>query len=257
MNKPDIIFIIATAFTASIGHCVGMCGGIVLAYSGNSSIKNSKWKSLRHLAYNLGRVTTYTIIGILFGAVGKVMAFTELTKGILFAITGILMILAGLSLTGKLGFLNKLEVSFSHRPWYGKVFGKLLRADSLKAYYGLGMLNGIIPCGLVYSFAVIAAATSSPWYGGLVMFIFGLSTIPTLFTLGYISDYLQKGSIRKVMMRVSAVLVILYGVYTLYKGYKFIRYPEQMKQMMEQMHTRPPDAGQKCGGMKCSPGKCG
>jgi sulfite exporter TauE/SafE len=157
---------------------------------------------------------------------------------------------------GYLGFLNRIEVSFSKRPWYGKLFGKLLKSHSIGSFYALGMLNGIIPCGLVYSFAVIAAGTASPVYGGLVMLVFGLSTVPTLFILGHITDYLRRGKIKNIMMRLSAVLVILYGVYTIYKGYKFIRYPEQMKKMMEQMH-QPAPQGQKCGGMKCGPGKCG
>ena len=134
-----------------------------------------------------------------------------------------------------------------------------MRSKSLLSFFSLGMLNGIIPCGLVYSFAIIAASTASPIWGGVIMLIFGLSTIPTLFFLGTVTKFLQKGSTRKVMMRISAFLVIAYGVFTLYKGYNFIRHPEEMKQKMEMMHKDSQEGkpNAKCGGMKCAPGKCG
>jgi len=261
MNSIDILFIVGAAFTASIGHCIGMCGGIVVAYSSTKIDQKSSWlnQSISHLAYNLGRVVTYTILGVIFGALGKATAFTPTTKGILFLITGILMILAGLSLLGKLGFLNTIEVSFSNKPWFQKLFKRLMSNKSLLSFFSLGMLNGIIPCGLVYSFAIIAASTASPFWGAAVMASFGLATIPSLFLLGTVTKFLQKGSIRKIMMNISAVLVIGYGVFTLYKAYNFIAHPEEMKQKLEMMHKESQEEkpNEKCGGMKCAPGKCG
>jgi sulfite exporter TauE/SafE len=87
-----------------------MCGGIVVAYSSSKLDQKSSYlqQTSSHLAYNFGRVTTYTILGAFFGYVGQVLAFTPTTKGILFLITGILMILAGLSLLGKWKFLNSV-----------------------------------------------------------------------------------------------------------------------------------------------------
>ncbi len=261
MNKVDFLFIIATAFTASIGHCIGMCGGIVIAYSTTKIDHKKSWlnQSVAHLTYNIGRVVTYTILGVIFGTLGKASSFTPTTKGILFLVTGILMVMAGLSLLGKLGFLNAIEVSFANKTWFQKLFGKLMRTKSLGSFFALGMLNGIIPCGLVYSFAIIAASTASPLWGGVVMAVFGLSTIPTLFMLGFITKFLQKGSTRKVMMKISALLVILYGVFIMYKGYNFVAHPEMMKEKMEKMHkeTHVSKINDKCGGMKCAPGKCG
>lgn len=261
MDNIDLFFIIGVAFTASIGHCIGMCGGIVIAYSSAKIDPKKSWisQSVAHLFYNLGRVVTYTILGVIFGALGKATTFTPTSKGILFIITGILMVLAGLSLLGKLGFLNAIEVSFSNKAWFQKLFKKLMSTKSLFSFFSLGMLNGIIPCGLVYSFAIIAASTASPFWGGAVMASFGLATIPTLFLLGSVTKLLQKGSIRKIMMKISALLVIAYGVFTLYKGYNFVTHPEEMKQKMEMMHKENQDSktNEKCGGMKCAPGKCG
>ena len=259
MENIDVFFIVGAAFTASVGHCVGMCGGIVIAYSSTKIDQKKSWlnKSIAHLAYNLGRVVTYTILGFVFGAIGSVSSFNPTTKGIMFVITGILMILAGLSLIGKLGFLNAIEFSVSNKTWFQKLFSKLMKTKSLASFFSLGMLNGIIPCGLVYSFAIMAASTASPLLGASVMLIFGLSTIPTLFFLGTVTQFLQKGKTRKIMMWFSAFLVIAYGVFTLYKGYSFIKHPEKMKAKMEQMHKKPQNQNNKCGGMKCAPGKCG
>jgi len=261
MNNIDFIFIIGVAFTASVGHCIGMCGGIVIAYSSAKINPKKSWisQSIAHLFYNLGRVVTYTILGVIFGSLGKVTAFSPTTKGILFLITGILMVLAGLSLLGKLGFLNAIEVSFSNKSWFQKLFKKLMGTKSLLSFFSLGMLNGIIPCGLVYSFAIIAASTASPFWGGAVMATFGLATIPTLFLLGTVTKFLQKGNIRKIMMKISAFLVIAYGVFTMFKAYNFIAHPAEMKQKMEMMQEegQKDKSNDKCGGMKCAPGKCG
>jgi sulfite exporter TauE/SafE len=122
------------------------------------------------------------------------------------------------------------------------------------------MLNGLLPCGLVYSFAVFAASTASPLWGALVMFVFGLGTLPTLFLLGHVTKFLQRGSLRDVMMKLAAMLVVLYGAMTLYKGYRFIKDPEGMQRMLDSMHqgSIKNKLEGKCGGtMKCAPGKCG
>ena len=263
MGHIDLIIILTTAFLGSVGHCIGMCGGIVVAYSSSKiDQKSSYWQqTISHLAYNFGRVTTYTILGALFGYAGQVLAFTPTTKGILFVITGLLMILAGLSLLGNLKFLNSAEWSVSKYAWYQNSFRKLMGSKSYGSFYLLGMLNGIIPCGLVYSFAIFAASTATPLGGALVMATFGLATIPALFFLGFITKFLQKGNLRGTMMKLAALLVIVYGVFTLTKGYKFIAHPDEMKAMMDKMHTEGIDDTTqltgKFNGMKCAPGKCG
>ncbi len=259
MNNIDLMIILTTAFLGSIGHCIGMCGGIVIAYSSSKiDPKSSYWKqTLSHLAYNFGRVVTYTILGALFGLLGKVLAFTPMSKGVLFLITGVLMVLAGLSLIGKIRFLNSAEFSFSKYSWFQKIFRILLKDKSYSSFFLLGILNGIIPCGLVYSFAIIAASTASPLWGAVVMATFGFATIPALFFLGTVTKFLQKGGLRDIMMKTAALLVIFYGIFILYKGYNFIAHPKEMQQMLEKMKKNAEHGGKCGGGMKCAPGKCG
>lgn len=263
MGNIDLIIILTTAFLGSVGHCIGMCGGIVVAYSSSKIDQESSYaqQTVSHLAYNFGRVTTYTILGAFFGTVGQVIAFTPTTKGILFLLTGLFMILAGLSLLGNLKFLNSAEWSVSKYSWYQNTFKKLISSKSISSFYLLGMLNGMIPCGLVYSFAIFAASTATPLGGALVMATFGLATIPALFFLGTITKFLQKGNLRGSMMKLAALLVVIYGVFTLYKGYKFVAHPQEMKAMMDKMHASGIDENKtltgKFNGMKCAPGKCG
>jgi len=263
MGDIDFIIILTTAFLGSVGHCIGMCGGIVVAYTSSKMDPKSSYmqQTASHLSYNFGRVTTYTVLGATFGFVGQVLAFTPTTKGVLFVLTGILMVLTGLSLLGNIRFLNSAEWSVSKYAWYQNAFRKLISSKSYGSFFLLGMLNGIIPCGLVYSFAIFAASTADPLLGALVMATFGLATIPALFFLGFITKFLQKGSLRGTMMKLASILVILYGVMTLYKGYNFIANPEMMKARMDKMHeTSTHDDGSFKGqfnGMKCTPGKCG
>jgi sulfite exporter TauE/SafE len=234
-----------------------MCGGIVVAYSSSKIDQKSSQltQTLSHLSYNFGRVTTYAMLGAIFGLIGQAVAFTPTTKGVLFLLTGLLMLLAGLSLLGKLGFLNATEFSFSKYAWFKKSFQSLLSNNSYRSFFLLGMLNGIIPCGLVYSFAIMAAATASPLWGAVVMATFGLATIPALFFLGSVTRFLQKGSLRGSMMKLAALLVVAYGIFTMYKGYNFVAHPNEMQEMMDSM--RETSQSGKCGGMKCAPGKCG
>ncbi len=262
MGHIDFIIILTTAFLGSVGHCIGMCGGIVVAYTSSKIDQKSSYmqQTAAHLAYNFGRVTTYAMLGAVFGFVGSVLAFSPTTKGLLFVLTGLLMIFAGLSLLGNLKFLNSAEWSVSKYTWYQKSFRTLISSKTYLSFYFLGMLNGIIPCGLVYSFAIFAASTATPLGGALVMATFGLATIPALFFLGFLTKFLQKGNLRGTMMKLAAMLVIVYGVFTLTKGYKFIAHPDEMKAMMDKMHTEGIDEESLTGkfnGMKCAPGKCG
>jgi sulfite exporter TauE/SafE len=89
------------------------------------------------------------------------------------------------------------------------------------------MLNGLLPCGLVYSFAIIATSTGSPFYGAIVMLIFGVSTIPALFSLGFFVGLFKQASFREIMIKLSAIAVLLYGVFTIYNGYRYLVEPER------------------------------
>ena len=229
MDSIDIISLITIAFLGSVGHCIGMCGGIVIAYSGAKiDAKSPKGaQALAHLTYSLGRVTTYVAIGAVFGAIGGVFSMNGYAIAVLTIVAGLFMILAGLSLMGKFNFLTKLEHSFSRAKWYQRVFRETIASKSIASFYILGLLNGLLPCGLVYFFAVTAASTGSPFWGAVVMLIFGVSTIPSLFTLGLFSGFFTKGGMRQSAMTLASIIVVLYGFYTIYRGWDFIKHPNK------------------------------
>ncbi len=225
METADFITIITIAFLGSFGHCIGMCGGIVLAYS---TIKiepaSSKFsKSSAHLLYSFGRVSTYTMLGALFGTLGSVIQFSNTSRGVVLIIVGIAMILAGLSLMGKLKFLTIIEHSFSSSNLYKVTFKKILNSKSNASFFALGMLNGLLPCGFVYFFAITAAGTADPFLGALVMAIFGMSTIPAMFGVGFLASLASATSFRNMMMSLSSIAVLLYGAFTIYHGIGFLK----------------------------------
>ena len=227
METISIISIITIAYLGSFGHCVGMCGGIVIAYS--STKIRSEWskqtQTIAHLLYSFGRITTYMILGALFGLVGGVVTFDNLTSGIFLIITGLMMVLVGLSLMGKIKFLTILEHSCSKSPLYQSTFKSLLGSQSLFSFYLLGMLNGLLPCGFVYVFAITAASTGSALWGAFVMLIFGLSTIPALFSLGFFVGLFKQSNMRDLFIKLASFLVIAFGIYIAYLGYEYLTDP--------------------------------
>ena len=229
MEAIDIISIITIAFLGSFGHCIGMCGGIVIAYS--STKVQQKWnksqQSIAHLLYSFGRITTYAILGAIFGYLGGVATFSNTANGILWLVAGTAMLLTGLSLLGKIKFLTLIEHSFSKSTWYQQNFKALLQSQTFFSFFMLGMLNGLLPCGFVYFFAITAASTADPMYGALVMVIFGLSTIPALFSLGFFVGLFKQSGLRNIMIKLAGISVILYGSYTIYNGYDYIVSPDR------------------------------
>lgn len=237
MESANIITIITIAFLGSFGHCIGMCGGIVLAYSTiKIEPKSSKVsQGAAHLLYSLGRVFTYSILGAVFGTLGGVVTFSNSANGVLLIVAGVAMVLAGLSLMGKIKFLTLIEHSFSSSPLYKNLFKKVLNSKSNFSFFALGMLNGLLPCGFVYFFAITAASTASPLYGALVMAIFGLSTIPAMFGLGFLASLSTATGFRNMMMSLSSFAVVLYGSYTIYNGYDYINRAEKT---LTECHTK-------------------
>jgi len=229
METVNILTIMSIAFLGSFGHCIGMCGGIVLAYTTiKIEPKSSKVsQSVAHLLYSFGRVFTYSILGAMFGALGGVVTFSNNANGALLIFAGVAMVLAGLSLMGKIKFLTLIEHSFSSSPLYKNAFKKVLNSKSNLSFFILGMLNGLLPCGFVYFFAITAASTADPFYGALVMAIFGMSTIPAMFGLGFLASLTSATSFRNMMMSLASIAVVLYGVYTIYNGYDYIKNPQK------------------------------
>ncbi|MGP1561212.1 MAG: sulfite exporter TauE/SafE family protein [Helicobacteraceae bacterium] len=224
MNTIDVVSIITIALLGSFGHCVGMCGGIVVAYSATkiSGTSAKLRQGLSHLLYSLGRVSTYTLLGAVFGALGSVATLSHTANGVLYLIAAVFMLLVGLDLFGKINILNILEHSVHKAAWYKAAFGYLIKSDSPASFFMLGMLNGLLPCGFVYLFAITAASTANFLSGALVMMIFGLATTPAMFSLGFFVGFLKNRSFRATLLKVASISVILYAFFMIFKGVRFL-----------------------------------
>jgi len=237
MESADLLTIFFVAFLGSIGHCIGMCGGFVVAYS-TSKIgpEHSKFfQTFAHSLYSLGRIVSYMSIGAVFGYLGSIISFSLTSKGILFIIVGILMVLIGVSLSGKLKFLTVIEHSLAQSKLFKKLFKSVIQSKSLSSFFYMGILNGLIPCGLVYFFATAAVASGSPMMGAVVMLVFGLATVPALFVLGMISGFVSQMSWRRQVLSLASVIISVYGFYTGFKGIMMIKDPDMIKSKMMHM----------------------
>ena len=159
-------------------HCIGMCGPIVIALP--QTIESGKTQYfIGRIIYNFGRVITYVILGLVFGAVGQVISLAGFQS--LLSVTLGVIIIASLFLP-----FNKTINFINTSPIWRKTLGKLFQKKSFSALLGIGVLNGFLPCGLVYTALAGAVATGSSFEGGLFMFAFGAGTIPALLVVSVI-----------------------------------------------------------------------
>lgn len=199
------------------GHCVGMCGGIASLLGTAVPNRSGRWQLL--LAYNIGRLSTYTFLGVLVGwLISLNPHFLHQGHGfsVMRLLAGLLLIALGLYLAGIWYGLVWLEKA-GGILWrkIQPVAQKLIPVKSMPQAAMLGILWGWLPCGLVYS-ALAVSATQANWLlSGLSMLAFGVGTLPSMFTTGYFAAqtkaWVQKKSFRLVM----GLLVILMGIWVL------------------------------------------
>lgn len=235
VDTPDLISIITIALLGSLGHCIGMCGGIVLAYTSSKTdeVTPRITQATGHVLYSFGRVTSYVLLGFIAGGLGSMFAVSPLLESALLGFAALLMVLAGLSILGKIPFLSSIEHNLSRFSWYAESFKSLLRSKNIASFYGLGVLNGFLPCGFVYFFLFSAAATGSVLWGGTIMLIFGISTIPAMFSLGYALGFLQQTHLRKLFIHIAGIAVICFGIYTGFKCYLILSEPQNPSESLQ------------------------
>ncbi|MEW6510494.1 MAG: sulfite exporter TauE/SafE family protein [Bacteroidota bacterium] len=204
-------------------HCVGMCGAIVLAYStagGTGATQAGVVASLpSHLAYNGGRVLAYVLIGGLAGAVGGIIGSLEWVGNWFALVAGIVMTVAGLLMLGlvpRLGIMSDGEQGWFRRLHLQSV-ANLLALRSLESRFYIGLLTPFLPCGLLYSMFLRAAAAGSATGGALTMLLFGAGIVPALVVTGLVSAYVGV-RLRYYATKLAAVTVLLMGITMIMRG---------------------------------------
>lgn len=208
---------ILLAFTTGIAgalHCLGMCTGI----AGGLFARRERTGLTPILTYHGARILTYTALGVAGAAIGRVLVLTGVmgkAQGLLMMLAGLLIVLAGLRLAWKRP-LRPVEPGGGVAVALPSPPGprRLLWAPAA------GVLNGLIPCSLVFSVAVKAAASADPLRAGALMLAFGLGTLPTMAAVSLAGAAIGART-RALVARLAGILVMALGLWTLYQGYGF------------------------------------
>ncbi len=193
------------------GHCAGMCGGIVGALSlqtpqGGTAV-------LLHLAYNLGRIGSYALAGLLAGLLGQAAGNLLALQNVLYLVASLMLVAMGLYLLGFTQFLAPLERG-GQALWLRiqPLTKRFLPVRGVAQALPLGLLWGWLPCGLVYSALTTALASGSAGQGALLMLAFGLGTLPNLLLAGLLLARFRRFAQARVVRMVSGFLVLGYGI---------------------------------------------
>jgi len=229
-------FTYITAFTIGLMggvHCVGMCGGIVGALSfANQNHKiqdnfqrNSSLLSLL-LAYNAGRLLSYSIAGGLMGALGwlvSVWTNIQMLQVLLQLAAGVFMLMMGLYISGWwMGLVRLEKVGAIIWKKIQPVAQKLLPVKSPMQAISLGLLWGWLPCGLVYSVLVWSVSAGSFQQGALLMLSFGLGTLPNLLAMGLFANQLKQFVQKQAVRNMAGGLVILFALWSLFLSIRML-----------------------------------
>ena len=214
----DLLPVLGAAFLAGIlgsAHCFGMCAGISGLFAVNANVQALKTQVPKAIAYNLGRVLTYAILGVVVALLGKgaVDSIPALGPPVRLA-SGVLIILVGLQLAFNWRVLAPLE-SAGAKIWQriAPAAKGLVPVETLPQALGLGLIWGWLPCGLVYSVLLLAATTADAAAGGLAMIAFGLGTMPAMIATGVSASKIAQFMAGK---RLGAgLLIVVLGIATI------------------------------------------
>jgi sulfite exporter TauE/SafE len=195
-------------------HCIGMCGPIAFMLPVHKSSLSGK--ILKVGSYHLGRIISYALIGLLFGLLGKGIYLFGMQQKLSIAM-GVLMILiiilpfTGIKLFKPTGVLNKVLAKLKSS------LGKELAKQRTDTYLSLGLLNGFLPCGLVYMAVIGAVASGEALQGSLYMALFGLGTVPVM-TLTVFAANKINIRMRTKLTKVIPIFVIILGILFIIRG---------------------------------------
>lgn len=221
-----LLFFLSSGFAVGFGHCIGMCGPIVMTMSLQSPEKR---RILPHLLYNTGRITTYTLLGGVVGASGSLTRLAAHTLGVQKAVmvgTGLIIIATGLSMAGWLPMGPLFPTTTSDDGFVARGYRRLIRASRKPATcLPLGLLLGLLPCGPVYTALLSAARLAMEDHhpiagfltGASAMCAFGLGTFPALIIVARMSSVRWIRS-RALIYRTGAIIIVIFGAIFVFQG---------------------------------------
>lgn len=194
-------------------HCIGMCGPIAFSLGLGTEVKLHS--ILKNLTYQAGRICTYTLLGAILGAIGQGVSFAGLQK-YLSILVGILMIL--------MVFMPRNLTSAKPNQWIGRrliqlksALAHFIQRKSYSSLFITGVLNGFLPCGMVYIALAAALGVGNIWGSSLFMSLFGLGTVPLMFLAVLFGSVVSVG-IRNKILKFLPVLTIIIGLLFIIRG---------------------------------------
>jgi uncharacterized protein len=204
-----MLTLVTIAFTMGlIGslHCIGMCGPLALSLP--VAHDNLFQKISGAFLYNLGRVTTYAVAGMLVGFIGQSVSFagTQNWISVSMGILILIYIIIPKDYSGNTWFAKKFNSFFiSLRSQLGLLFSSKAKGT----LYVIGLLNGLLPCGMVYLALASAIATGNAAKGALFMALFGLGTLPAMFSITVLGNFINQNIRLKMQKAVPAFLLVM------------------------------------------------
>ena len=203
---------LAIGFFGSL-HCLGMCGPIALVCP--SAFPGSAGRFISALFYNGGRVVTYSLLGVIMGSIGKGFALFRWQQGLSIAMGVIIVLFVLVPGLKGIGFFNKISFSFTNQI---KIkMSALLKKTSVPGLFSIGLVNGLLPCGLVYLALAGSLDMSGALEGAYFMAFFGLGTVPMMAGIHLMGNSLR-GEWRHKLTKVIPVFVFVMGVLFILRG---------------------------------------
>ncbi|MEZ4713079.1 MAG: sulfite exporter TauE/SafE family protein [Caldilineaceae bacterium] len=213
----NFMILLTTGLLAGFSHCAGMCGPLVSTFVLHRRQQRGDVTSSL-LTFQMGRLTTYALLGLLVGGLGALLRVQVMARGwqsSMSIIIGLLMLAAGLHLLGWLPIGHLAPAGLLQRV--SGLIRRTMRQTHPAANFALGMSNALLPCAPVYTMLLLAATTGNPLRGGLAMFIFGLGTLPSMIGVGLFASRVSV-QLRGHLFRAAAALIMLVGVQLMLRG---------------------------------------
>jgi len=202
-------------------HCVGMCGPLMLAIPYADS---GKKRLVELLIYQAGRILTYVLIGLILGLLGWGIYLAKMQSQLsIFA--GVTLLIIGLFQINPDALLSRWSYPRKWQKLRQKKFSRFLRKQNAHSRFVLGMLNGLLPCGLVYMAAIGAVGAGHPGNGALFMLFFGIGTLPLLISSLFFGNVLFR-RFGLNLRRWQSYLVAAVGVLLIWRGVHFYLPPD-------------------------------
>jgi len=213
-------------------HCIGMCGPITLALPGFE--RNVPKIISSRILYNVGRTVTYALMGAIIGLAGEGISLAGAQRWVSIG-SGVLLIVIVLIPMSVSSRFQLLKPAYHFTDYLKKKFGSLLRSNSVMSVFIIGILNGFLPCGLVYVALAGALATGSLVQGTLYMTFFGIGTIPLMFAFSVFGQFVGV-SVRRKFNKVIPVFIVVLGIIFILRGMN-LGIPYISPKLGSSMHT--------------------